>query len=67
VFDTGVVLENEFEVGGRAFLDKIDRDIWENILSLLFNSFRAIYTLQVNISVGVGISTLLNSKSWIQD
>jgi hypothetical protein len=27
VFDIGAILENELEVGGRALLDKIDRDI----------------------------------------
>jgi hypothetical protein len=34
VFDTGAVLENELEVERRAFLDKIDRDIYDTTLSL---------------------------------
>jgi hypothetical protein len=42
VFDTGTVLENELEVGRRAFLDKIDRDIYGATVSPLNNDFRAI-------------------------
>jgi hypothetical protein len=59
VFDIGAILENELEVGGRALLDKIDRDIYGAIVSPLNNDFRAIYTLQMNISVGVAVSMLL--------
>jgi hypothetical protein len=67
LFDTSAVLENELEVGGRAFLEKIDRDIYVAIVSLLNNDFRDIYTLQMNISVSVAVSILLVRKQWVQD
>ena len=41
VFDTVAVLEYELEVGRRAFLDKIDRDIYEKTLSILIKECRA--------------------------
>jgi hypothetical protein len=59
VSDIGAVFENELEVGRRAFLDKIDRDICANILSLIISDCAAIYTLQMNISVSVAVSMQL--------
>ena len=61
-FDTGAVFENEFEVGHRAFLDKIDGDICVNILSLVISHFRAIGTLQTDISVSVAVSPYRSSS-----
>ncbi len=40
VFDTGVVLENELEVGRRTSLDKIDKYLYATISSLLRNNGR---------------------------
>ena len=38
VFDTGgMILEDKLQVGRRTFLDKIDRDFYETIMSLLSN------------------------------
>jgi hypothetical protein len=38
VFDTGMILEDEFEGGRRTFRDKIDIYFYGNILSLLKNN-----------------------------
>ena len=35
VFDTGVILENELEVGRRTYLDKYDKYLYETVSSLL--------------------------------
>ena len=41
VSDIGAVFENELEVGRRAFLDKIDRDVYETTLSVSIKECRA--------------------------
>ena len=38
VFDTGIVFENELEVGRRASFDEIDRDIYGTVVSLIIDS-----------------------------
>lgn len=40
VFDAGVILEDELEVGRRTSLDKCDKYIYENVSSLLRNNGR---------------------------
>ena len=40
MFDSGIILEDELEVGCRTSLDKIDKYFYETISSLLRNDCR---------------------------
>jgi hypothetical protein len=66
VFDIGAVFENELEVGRRAFLDKIDRDIYELPLSRLSKSLGPTYPSSEYICESSGQHTAPR-KLWVQD
>lgn len=58
VFDTGIVLENELEIGRRTCLDKVDKDFYATAIKSASKRWAVPYTFQVNVSGNETVSNL---------